>query len=54
MILKGYAMTKEHKVLAALAVLAGVFYWFNLPLPAALTWAAFGLYSMRRILTAAD
>lgn len=44
-------MTKEYRILAALALLAGVFYWFNLPLPAVLTWAAFGLYSMRHIFT---
>ena len=44
-------MTKEYKILAALALLAGAFYWFNLPIPGALTWAACGLYSMRHIFT---
>ena len=40
-------MTKEHKVLAALALLAGVFYWFNLELPAALVGVAMTAYAVR-------
>lgn len=49
MILRGYAMTKEHKVLAGIAVLIGVFFALGWDAPAYLACAAFGLYAGRDI-----
>jgi uncharacterized BrkB/YihY/UPF0761 family membrane protein len=47
-------MTKEHKVLAVLAVLAGVFFWFNLDAAAYLVGAAMTAYAVRDTFKSAD
>lgn len=45
-------MTKEHKVLGALAVLAGVFFWFDLNALAYLVGAGMAAYAFRDLFKA--
>lgn len=47
-------MTKEHKILGALAVLAGVFFWFNLNALAYLVGAGMTAYACRDVLKSED
>jgi len=47
-------MTTEHKVLGALAVVAGVFFWFNLNAMAYLVGAGMAAYSGRDLFKSAD
>ncbi|MDD5176253.1 MAG: hypothetical protein PHQ05_07530 [Sterolibacterium sp.] len=47
-------MTTEHKVLGALAVVAGVFFWFNLNALAYLVGAGMSAYACRGVLKSED
>jgi hypothetical protein len=47
-------MTTEHKVLGALAFLAGVLFWFNLNTLAYLVGAAMTAYACRGMFKTAD
>lgn len=47
-------MTKEHKILGGLAVLAGVFFWFNLDALAYLVGAGMTAYACRDVLKSED
>ena len=47
-------MTKEHKILGGLAVLAGVFFWFNLNALAYLVGAGMAGYAFRDLFKSAD
>ena len=54
MILRGFGVTKEYKILGALAVLAGVFFWFNLNALAYLVGAGMAAYACRDLFKSAD
>lgn len=47
-------MTKEHKILGALALLAGVLFWFNLNALAYLVGAGMTAYACRGVLKSED
>ena len=47
-------MTREHWILAGIAVLIGVFFTLDWKAAAYLACAAFGLYASRRIFTEGD
>ena len=47
-------MTKEHKILGGLAVLSGVFFWFNLNVLAYLVGAGMTAYACCGVLKSED
>lgn len=47
-------MTKEHKILGGLAVLAGVLFWFDLSALAYLVGAGMTAYACRGVLKSED
>lgn len=53
-ILRGVGVTKEHKILGALAVLAGVFFWFNLNALAYIVGAGMTAYACRDVFKSED
>lgn len=54
MILRGFDVTKEHKILGGLAVLAGMFFWFNLNALAYLVGAGMTAYACRGVFKSED